>query len=1310
MNSNTVSRRTWWRASLIHGMFLLVAMVTAYFPGRILHAQKGADRHSSVAEKRGRQILADSDFQGGLIALVGLEEAADALFWGGVPRALVHGLVQDRDVLPVVRRSVREAGMYGRVSAILWPGPQLPYAEDMVNVLVVLDEAVALKRDEVDRVLAPGGIAWFPDEDSFTSYRKPWPQEIDQWTHSRYDATGNAASHDKRVGPPQFLQWEAWPRWNRGTKTSCLVSARGRIFYILDDSHFASDSRTWSLIARDAFNGVPLWRHELPSWEGAQGSKKVGPTQVDRRLVSVGDRVYATLGDEVPISVLDAGSGEILRVLPKTDNTEEFVISHGTIVSLISENTEAEIRRGKQRKGYLVAVDSDTDRLLWRHDADGILPLTLASDGKQVVYHDGQVIRSLELSTGTPRWASPPTGQDIEVRTQWDPNRPGAEESTIILAPQFAPTLIMYDDVVAFAGGRQLTVVSAADGRELWRSDYASSNYSVPVDLFGFNGNLWGPEPTMNLWRPLDDNLDVNAYDPLTGAVTKKVEGDYGFRFQHHRCHQMKVVDNMVVAARAGIEFLDTDTGELTGQHWLRGSCFYGILPANGLLYVPPHNCACYVRAKLSGFMAIKSLKTPPRSADISDDERLQRGPAYGETGKTGSGTEPDDWPTYRHDIRRSGCTRATLGTDLLLGWEANTGGQLTAPVVAGGNLYVASKDAHRLQALDADSGEVRWEVSFNARIDSPPTVYEDVVLCGCRDGSVCALRVADGARAWRFRASPRQRLIVSRGQLESVWPVCGSVLVLNDTAYLAAGKSSYLDGGIHLYGLDPHTGEERVHEVLWSRRPDGSEKMDEQSVDGFLNDVLSSDGERLFMRHQILDRAGRPRPGRVSHLHSPDGYLSSDTTTRLLWTYAPLYTSPHQGAFYDLRLSRALFPSGRILVEDADTIYGFGQNHYERMRVQPGGTWALFAAEKETDVPLDLTAREYRRLALSGKKGVSFRWWRRVPIHVRAMVKTKNVLFVAGPRGRGVTSQAGLEGTAEATLLAVSPGDGEVLAEMALPSTPVWDGMAAARGNLYLALENGRTLCLWPSDSGRPGSPLSAAGWGVVLPPLKVASEPGLLGRWRFDEGAGTLARDCSGRGHDAEVLGQWAASDSGSCLVADGTPRTAVIPDAPHLQFGNHDFSLALWVKLNGHGVRILGKEAFPENWWVINVPENGHAELVLGEGRGPKQSVRAQTSAALATDASSHLVAVVDRQAGEVRWFVNGKFDSRHPIPKTMNEGLHAAGQGIAIPSDHQPFRGFFGDFRVYGRAIEAKQIDELHAQDAARYQGSEFDVQD
>ena len=1272
-------------------------------------AQRGASPGATATGVSGERILAESGIHGGLIVHVGGRDGALAVSLAKAPNVLVHVLVRHRDTLDEVRSRIRDADLYGRMSAMSWQDPLLPYADGMVNLLLVLDKRVELKPEEIDRVLAPLGVAWIQREGALTSYRKAWPTDVDQWSHSRYDATGNAVSKDKRVGPPRFLQWEASPRWNRGTKTSSLVSTQGRIFFILDDSHFASSSRTWSLIARDAYNGIRLWRHELPSWGGARGGKKVGPAQVHRRLVATGDKVYATLGELVPVSVLNAATGELIRVLEHTEKAEEFIVSDGVLVALVNPGTPAGIRRGQGRSMRLVAVDPDAGKLLWEHSAAMIMPLTLASDGKQVVYHDGKVIESLDLRTGSPRWTSPPTGQTVVFRSNANADSPGAEKSTIILAPQFAPTLIIYGDVVAFAGGRQLNVVSAADGRELWRTDYAPSNYSVPVDLFGFEGSLWGPDIGMNLWRPLDDNIDVNAYDPLTGIVRKSVKGKYGFRFQHHRCHQMKVVGNTLIAARAGIEFLNTDTGEVAAHHWVRGSCFYGVMPANGLLYLPPHNCACYIRAKLSGFQALNSVP-PLRSAEIPEERRLQRGPAYGQTAEDTAGTRPEDWPTYRHDMARSGRASTKVDPELLLGWQTQLGGRLTSPVVADNRVYLASTDAHRLHALDATTGRTLWQYTFDGRVDSPPTIHEGLVLCGCRDGSVCALRAADGTLVWRFLARPEERLIVSRGQLECVWPVSGSVLVVNNIVYFAAGKSSYLDGGIHLYGLNPHTGRKLIDTVLSTRRPDGSQLLDEQGVDGFLNDILSSDGERIFMRHHGLDQAGNPKSERVTHLHSPDGYLSSDTTSRLLWTYAPMYTSPHQGAFYDLRLSRALFPSGRILVEGPEAIYGFGQNHYAKMRVEPGGKWALFAAAKENDVPLDLSAKEYRKLALSGKQSVHFRWSEAIPIQAWAMVKTADVLFVAGPLGRGLTSQASLEGRANAKLLAVSPVDGRVLAEMSLPSAPVWDGMAAAGGYLYLAMVNGQAFCLWSTASGRPGTPLSPSAWGPTLPPVNIAEEPDLVGRWRFDEGIGMFARDCSGRGHDAEVSGSWGTGDFGTCLVTGGVPLAAVIPDAPHLQFGNDDFTLALWVKVDGHGKRLLGKEAFPKNWWVINLLDNGRAELVLGEGRGPGRSVRAKTTAAIAIDAWSHLVAVVDRQAEEVRWYLNGKLDSHHPIPKTMTKGLNAAGRDIAIPSSHKPFRGLIGDFRIYRKAVSAERVRELFQEEAPRRTSTAFRIRD
>lgn len=1055
----------------------------------IMGAQPG---QASAGETNGagtkiRQIVADSDINGGLVVCAGAKDVGFPASWKDDTAYVGQQLVPDRQQLKPVRDRIRASGLYGRVSAFHWDESYLPYAANTVTLLVVSQEYADIPRGEIERVLSPSGLAYVEEDGELHRHRKPWPDDLDQWTHARHDSTGNAVSADRRVGPPRHMQWFAPPRFTRASKISSMVTAEGRVFAILNDAHIRSTNSTWALVARDAFNGVRLWRHELPSWRGGRGGKKTGPVQTDRKLVTDGEQVYAPLEEFGPVSVLDAATGKVLKTVPETAHAEEIILRDGVLVVLINTDTPADIRRGLETPKRILAYDTDGEKLLWQHQSETVMPTTMAADDRQVVYHDGTRVQSLELRTGRKRWSSPPTGQSVEYRDRSSPDQPGAEDSTIVIAPQFGPTLLIYDDIVACAGGRQVNVLDAEDGRELWQGEYASSNYSVPVDMFGFNGLLWGPDPGMNLWRPRDDTLRYNGYAPRTGEVVEKIRGHYGVRFQHHRCHQMKAVCDRILAGRAGIEFLDTGTGRVQPHHWVRGSCYFGIMPANGMLYVPPHNCACYVRAKLAGFMALTSDSNHPSPEGEPPDFR--RGPAFGETEPGSGSAKPGDWPTYRHDAARSGQASTTVSPGLESSWNTKLTGELTSPVVAGGRVFVAEKARHRIVALDAKDGEQLWTFTAGGRIDSPPTIYQGLALCGSRDGWVYALKASDGTLVWRFRAAPESRRIISRGQPESVWPVHGSVLAQDGLVYVAAGRSSYLDGGIHLYGLRPHSGKEVFHTVLDSRKMQSrrevvekgidpvdyrnsrheyevqhhpAEMVDRRGVDGFLNDILSGDGEHVFMRHQVFDLRGNFQRDSIPHLHGPDGYLSENATPRLEWVYGPSYTSLHQGAFYDRRLSRVLYPSGRILVEGEDYIYGFGQNHYKKLTPpRSGGQWALFAAPKNLEhMEKDLPLTRYRRLSVKGKVAVDYTWWTKLPIHVWAMLQSDETLFVAGPANR---KKSAFRGKGKAALLAVSAREGKVLERLELPGVPAWDGMAGADGAIFLAARDGQVLRLGP-------------------------------------------------------------------------------------------------------------------------------------------------------------------------------------------------------------------------------------------------------
>jgi hypothetical protein len=85
----------------------------------------------------------------------------------------------------------------------------------------------------------------------------------------------------------------------------------------------------------------------------------------------------------------------------------------------------------------------------------------------------------------------------------------------------------------------------------------------------------------------------------------------------------------------------------------------------------------------------------------------------------------------------------------------------------------------------------------------------------------------------------------------------------------------------------------------------------------------------------------------------------------------------------------------------------------------------------------------------------------------VRAMALTPSAesdagkLFVAGPLEKDDDPFAPYQGRGEGRPCILLADDGQKVTEMPLPAQPVFDGMAAAGGRLFLALTDGRIVCL---------------------------------------------------------------------------------------------------------------------------------------------------------------------------------------------------------------------------------------------------------
>jgi len=1029
----------------------------------------GKEETSPEAQLASR-ILEETGVKGGLIVHIGCGDGRLTAALHLNDRYLVQGLDRDEGNVERARSYIRSLGLYGKVSIDLLRGERLPYSDNLVNLLLC-EGLGEIPMDEVMRVLAPGGVAYIKEGEGWIKRVKPWPKKMDEWTHYLHDATNNAVAHDLIVGPPRHLRWVAKPLYCRSheidSSVSALVSARGRIFYILDEGPLGiTDERLpskWSLVARDAFNGLLLWKRPLPHWgwrewkrselEGKDWTKLRGqrirsPSVLPRRLVAAGDRVYVTLGYNAPVSALDAATGKTIRTYEGTEGTDEILFKDNMLILCVRKKTS----EGKTPETIL-ALNADTGEVLWRHDEERILPLTLAAGRNGVFFYNSREIVGLDLKTGREMWRTPCEGAK---GSRWTA----------------AATLVVHDGVVLFVDPRRFVALSAKDGRILWTgSGNRGPGVANPPDLFVADGLVWygGFEGVINR-KKINVTTDVKktGHDLRTGDVKRVVEAKNLITPGHHfRCYRSKATDRYLLWPKRGIEFIDLKGHNHMRHDWLRAPCKLGFMPCNGLLYMPPHQCFCYPGAKLSGFLA---LAAEDRSGSIeSETSRLERGPAYGAVIGGEGGSKTEEWPTFRHDPKRSGSVPFTLPARLKRSWEVDLGGRLTQPVVAGGKLFIADVDEHRVCCLDARNGKELWSCIAGGRVDSPPTIHQGLVLFGSADGWVYCLRSSDGKLVWRFRAAPKERLIVAFGQLESAWPVHGSVLVKDGLVYFAAGRSSFLDGGIYVYALDPMTGK-LIHQAkIEGPYPDLAKDVGRPfDMDGTKADVLVTDGDFLYMGQAKLDGELRiqqiPRITRMGdrdmggmHLISTAGLLDDSWWNRTFWMYSKRWP----GYYIANRAPK----TGQLLAFDETTTYGVKvytkRNVHSPMFFPATGGYLLFADDNENE-PL-LTEK-----AANKDKGIGFtrgrppKWQKWVPIRIRAMVLAGENLFVAGPPDvlDPKDPLAALQDRSSAMLWVLSASDGRKLAEYKLKSSPVFDGMIAAEGRLYISTRDGRVIC----------------------------------------------------------------------------------------------------------------------------------------------------------------------------------------------------------------------------------------------------------
>jgi outer membrane protein assembly factor BamB len=672
----------------------------------------------------------------------------------------------------------------------------------------------------------------------------------------------------------------------------------------------------------------------------------------------------------------------------------------------------------------IVAYKASTGKILWKKTGENLtylVPLSLTACKERVFFLDNESLHCISLKTGDNMWNTSLLTKGLFLRN-------------------YAPTVVAYEDVVMCLMWNRLLSFSIKDGKKLWEHKGAIG-FASPGDLFVIDGLAWTIPMTAAIWsgNKLDakgkirsgipipkENFIGNGGDEIwgidihTGQVkrsfprTELLPGGH-----HHRCYRNKATERYLICGRRGLEYIDLEGNNHINNWWLRGVCQYGVMPCNGLIYVPPHPCQCF-----NGNL-IWSPPVPNK--------------------------RPQEWPTYRHDMTRSGCASTKIPVNLRRQWKTEIGDTLSSVVIGNNKLLVSEVDRQMVYCLNAENGTQLWTFIAEGRIDSPPTIYQGMVIFGCRNGYVYALRISDGGLIWRFRGAPVDRRTVVRDRLESLWPIHGSVLVVNGAVYFAAGHTSYLDGGIRLYGLDAESGQVRCNKTLFS---EGASK------DGTLPDVLISDSHNIMMRQKCFDLSLREKTKpKFAMIMTNTGLLEDCWGHRWNWKLGSGDTF------------------GKLLVFDGETAYGIqtyysflkydtsvqpdthdGHLHQKYARYKPDqfpiGT-RLFSQENKKQGGRDSNRRQRRTLNANNHQ-----WNRKLLIQFRAMILADDIFIAAGWKDSVKLFEKDPYSKNESVLVVMSTFDGRVMSEYSIEAEPVFDGMAAAYGKLYLSLKDGSVVC----------------------------------------------------------------------------------------------------------------------------------------------------------------------------------------------------------------------------------------------------------
>jgi outer membrane protein assembly factor BamB len=220
--------------------------------------------------------------------------------------------------------------------------------------------------------------------------------------------------------------------------------------------------------------------------------------------------------------------------------------------------------------------------------------------------------------------------------------------------------------------------------------------------------------------------------------------------------------------------------------------------------------------------------------------------------------------------------------------WTASVGGNLTAPVYGGGEVYVASSTG-TVAALSEATGAVTWLVRLPSPITAAPTLDQaaGILTVGESNGALVALAATSGSTRWTF---------TTRGALASAAAINGGIVYFGSADHSVYALKE--QNGSKIWAFATGGAVAATPALESNETPGGALELVAGSNDGTVYFLRASDGKLFFTEPMGSPVAGIATVNGIEIADSSTGQLrgARTHTTIPVWSYrthAPITAPP---------------------------------------------------------------------------------------------------------------------------------------------------------------------------------------------------------------------------------------------------------------------------------------------------------------------------------------------------------------------------------------------------------------------------------